>query len=79
MWSRPLSIAKATGGQRQVHLVWTREDDIRGGYYRPMVYRKSVPGSTRTAGLVPGITTSSRSRYGGHAVRGLSRCEPGSI
>ena len=35
-----VSIAKATGGQRQVHLVWTREDDIRGGYYRPMVYRK---------------------------------------
>ena len=35
-----VAIAKAAGGQRPVHLVWTREDDIRGGYYRPMVYHK---------------------------------------
>jgi isoquinoline 1-oxidoreductase beta subunit len=28
--------AKAIGPNKPVKLVWTREDDIRGGYYRPM-------------------------------------------
>jgi isoquinoline 1-oxidoreductase subunit beta len=35
-----VTIAKAWGGGRPVHYVWTREDDIKGGYYRPMVYHK---------------------------------------
>jgi len=29
-------VAKALGAEVPVHLVWTREDDIRGGRYRPM-------------------------------------------
>ena len=33
-------IAKATAMKAPVHLVWTREDDIRGGRYRPMVLHK---------------------------------------
>jgi isoquinoline 1-oxidoreductase beta subunit len=33
-------IMKATGGKAPVHLVWTREDDMTGGYYRPTVFHK---------------------------------------
>ncbi len=28
--------AKAIGPRKPIKLIWTREDDIRGGYYRPM-------------------------------------------
>ena len=32
------AIAKAIDGRAPVKLVWTREDDMRGGFYRPMYY-----------------------------------------
>ena len=35
--SECVHIAKHVGGGRPVKLVWTREDDMTGGYYRPMV------------------------------------------
>lgn len=34
--SEAVSIAKAIGGRAPVKLIWSREDDIRGGRYRPM-------------------------------------------
>lgn len=47
------SIAKAIGDRAPVHLVWTREDDIRGGFYRPMAVhrvRAGVDASGRISG-----------------------------
>ncbi len=35
-----VAIAKAWGGKKPVKLVYTREDDIKGGYYRPMVLHR---------------------------------------
>jgi isoquinoline 1-oxidoreductase subunit beta len=33
-------VLRATGYRAPIHLVWTREDDMQAGYYRPMVYHK---------------------------------------
>jgi isoquinoline 1-oxidoreductase beta subunit len=33
-------IAKRVGGGRPVKLVWTREDDMTGGYYRPLAHHR---------------------------------------
>jgi isoquinoline 1-oxidoreductase beta subunit len=38
--SEVAGIAKATGGKYPVHLIWTREDDITGGRYRPLYYHR---------------------------------------
>jgi isoquinoline 1-oxidoreductase beta subunit len=36
--SECVHIAKHVGGGRPVKLVWTREDDMSGGYYRPLTH-----------------------------------------
>src|SRR6185503_15656800 len=45
--SEVAAIAKATGGKYPVRLIWTREDDITGGKYRPMNYHRVVAGVTK--------------------------------
>jgi isoquinoline 1-oxidoreductase beta subunit len=46
------TILKAIGGHSPVHLVWTREDDMRGGYYRPMAYHRMKAGLNRDGAIV---------------------------
>lgn len=43
--------AKAIGPNRPVKVVWTREDDIRGGYYRP-AYVHRMRGAVRDGRIV---------------------------
>jgi isoquinoline 1-oxidoreductase beta subunit len=38
------AIVKAVGGNAPVKLVWTREDDMRAGYYRPMYVHRLEAG-----------------------------------
>jgi isoquinoline 1-oxidoreductase beta subunit len=38
------AVVKATGTDRPVKLLWTREDDIRGGKYRPLVVHRLTAG-----------------------------------
>jgi isoquinoline 1-oxidoreductase subunit beta len=44
--SEVASIAKATGGRYPVRLIWTREDDIKGGRYRPLNLHRITAGLT---------------------------------
>ncbi len=65
--SEAASIAKAIGGRQPVKLVWTREDDIKGGRYRPLYVHRLRAGldgdlprrararrRTRSVGVAPG-------------------------
>lgn len=47
-----LSIVKATGGKYPVRLIWTREDDLTGGYYRPLYYHRVKAGVDATGKVV---------------------------
>lgn len=39
-----VSIARAIGGRAPVKMIWTREDDLRAGYYRPLFYHRIAAG-----------------------------------
>jgi isoquinoline 1-oxidoreductase beta subunit len=47
-----VSIAKALNGRAPVKLVWTREDDIRGGRYRPLYVHRVRAGLDASGKLV---------------------------
>ena len=50
-------VAKAIGPDRPVKLVWTREDDIRGGYYRPLFVHRLRGAHPRRQASSPGRNT----------------------
>jgi isoquinoline 1-oxidoreductase beta subunit len=44
-WTAEMAeVVKAINGRAPVHVVWTREDDIKGGFYRPMVLHRVKAG-----------------------------------
>jgi isoquinoline 1-oxidoreductase beta subunit len=45
-------ILKATGYRAPIHLVWTREDDMQAGYYRPMVHHRVRAGLDATGKVI---------------------------
>ncbi|HSD54836.1 MAG TPA: xanthine dehydrogenase family protein molybdopterin-binding subunit [Burkholderiales bacterium] len=46
------AIAKAYGAKAPVKLVWTREDDTKGGFYRPMYYHALKAGLDGAGNLI---------------------------
>lgn len=52
MVGEAVAIAKAIGGRAPVKLVWTREDDIQGGRYRPMYYHRLRAGLDANGAIV---------------------------
>ena len=53
--------ARAAGLNAPVRTIWSREDDIRGGYYRPMHLHRARIGFDERARCWPGTTSSSAS------------------
>ncbi len=52
MVSEAVSIAKAIDGHAPVRLLWTREDDVQGGRYRPMYFHRLRAGLDEDGKLV---------------------------
>ena len=50
--SEAAHILKAVGGKRPIKVVWTREDDIRGGLYRPMFVHRVQAGLDASGKIV---------------------------
>ncbi len=52
VYGEAAAIVKATGTKRPVKLVWTREDDIRGGRYRPLIVQRLSGGLDASGRIV---------------------------
>ena len=64
-------ILKATGESAPIHLVWTREDDMRAGYYRPMVHHRVLVGlGPRQSAALLGATHRRQADPGRQRLRG---------
>ncbi|HEY2944286.1 MAG TPA: xanthine dehydrogenase family protein molybdopterin-binding subunit, partial [Vicinamibacteria bacterium] len=50
--SEAAAVAKAMGGDKPVKVVWTREDDIQGGRYRPLYVHRLRAGLDRQGNIV---------------------------
>jgi len=46
------SLARAIGGRAPVKLIWTREDDVQGGFYRPLYVHRLRAGLDGGGGIV---------------------------
>ena len=46
------TIAKAINGSAPVKMLWTREDDMRAGYFRPMYYHEIKAGLDKDGNLI---------------------------
>lgn len=53
--SEAAHVAKAV--KKPVKVIWTREDDIRGGYYRPMFYHRVSAGVNEEGNLIAWMHT----------------------
>lgn len=52
MVSEAVAVAKAIDGRAPVKVIWTREDDIQGGRYRPMYFQRLRAGLDENGNLV---------------------------
>lgn len=52
MVNQATQVAVAIKGRKPVKLIWSREDDIQGGYYRPMYVHKVRAGIDKTGNIV---------------------------
>lgn len=47
-----VNLLKATKGKYPVRLIWTREDDITGGFYRPMAFHRVKAGLSKNGDVI---------------------------
>ena len=72
-WARELGdVAKAAGTTAPIHVIWTREDDIRGGFYRPMALHRVRAGIDAKGRIAWQHVTVSKSIFTGTPFEGMA-------